>query len=351
MSDLRQKIKYLKDILAELPIKETISIMEVCGTHTMSIAEHGIRAMLPSGIELISGPGCPVCVTPATQIEQAIELAKRDDVIVATFGDMFKVPSRGDSLQNHPGVKIIYNPLDSLKLALENSDKEIVLLGVGFETTVPLMATVITQAAAKGISNFSLLSMHKTVPDALVAILKQEHSLTGLLLPGHVSAITGASYYDFLKEFNAPSVIAGFEPIEILEAIYLIADAAIKDKPMLANNYRSVVSKEGNQTAQRIVRDVFTPCNSEWRGIGEIPNSGLALNTKYEKFDAAKKHKLQNINVEDPKGCLCGNILLGKAKPFDCGHFAKGCSPANPIGPCMVSNEGTCAAYYKYDRN
>ncbi|MFH1223879.1 MAG: hydrogenase formation protein HypD [Pseudomonadota bacterium] len=326
-----------------------INIMEVCGTHTMSIARHGIRSMLPEGVNLISGPGCPVCVTSSSDINNALRLATMDDVIITTFGDMVKVPCNGDSLQNYKNVKMVYSPLDSFKVADENKGKNIVFIGVGFETTAPLIASIIKKAAADGVKNISVLCMHKTVPSALKVILEDKDSkIDGLLLPGHVSAVTGSRYFDFIKNYNVPSVIAGFEPQHVMRAISIINENI--NRGVVVNDYTGVVSEQGNTIAMAAMNEVFEDVDTDWRGIGVIKMSGLKIRERYSEFDAAKRFELKNENIKDAEGCLCGNILMGKNSPVDCKYYGKLCTPNNPIGPCMVSSEGTCAAYYKYVR-
>lgn len=349
MSEIKEKINYIKDKIFEISKKE-ISIMEVCGTHTMSLARYAVRSMLPENINIISGPGCPVCVTAAGDIQMALDLTKRDDFIVATFGDMLKVPSKGETLENCPNVRVIYSPMDALTLAEENPEKNIVFLGIGFETTTPLIASTILSAKEKNLKNFTVLSMHKTVPIAMQAILgDKDNKINGLILPGHVSAITGRSYFDFIREFNVSGVVSGFEALDVMEAIYLLTKYANENSCEVTNNYTRYVKEEGNKNAMNILYQVFEDSDSNWRGIGVIPKSGLSIRDEYKEFDAKKRFCLLDVEIEDAPGCICGAILMGKKKPFNCGHFGKGCTPANPVGPCMVSSEGTCAAYYKYN--
>ncbi|MBF0298556.1 MAG: hydrogenase formation protein HypD [Oligoflexia bacterium] len=344
----KDKIALIKRNLEKIS-KTSISIMEVCGTHTMSIAKFGIRSLLPPTINIISGPGCPVCVTSATDIKTAIDMAKMKDVIVATFGDMLKIPSQGDSLQNYSNVKIVYSPLDALTLAQKNKDKHIIFLGIGFETTTPLIAATILNAHKMSLTNFSVLSMHKLVPPALTAILKNpEHNLHAFILPGHVSVITGSRYFNFLKEFKINGVISGFDDLEIMESIYIMVHDFENGIFDIKNNYSNVVSEDGNQKAFKTIFDVFEIDDSEWRGIGIIPGSGLKIKGEFANFDAIKRFDYKKITIDEAPGCICGNILLGKAKPTECNFFEKHCTPSTPIGPCMVSSEGTCAAYFKY---
>ncbi|HLE11367.1 MAG: hydrogenase formation protein HypD [Bdellovibrionales bacterium RIFOXYD12_FULL_39_22] len=349
---MKEKIKVIKNLISTEIQKQNISninLMEVCGTHTMAIAKYAIKSMLPTNINIISGPGCPVCVTAATDIEMGIELASRSETIIATFGDMIKVPGRKKTLSEFGNVKIIYSPLDALALAQNTPNKEIVLLGIGFETTTPLIAATMLQAQKSALNNFSVLSMNKTVPAALEVILSSSDcKINGLLLPGHVSAVTGRNYFDFLSKFNAAGVISGFGPLEIMESIYLLVKMFSERKKEVINNHPQFVTEEGNQTAMKILFSVFEDADVDWRGIGIIPHSGLAIRKEFAQYDAKKKFKLHTTRIENPPHCLCGNILMGKARPNDCKLFGKACTPANPIGPCMVSSEGTCAAYYKY---
>lgn len=348
MTAERKKIQLIRDRL-NLPEGKTVTLMEVCGTHTMSIAANGIRSLIPRGLRLISGPGCPVCVTSQSDIESALILARRPDVLITTFGDMIRVPSRGDRLENYRNVHIVYSPMESLELAEENPQMEVLFIGVGFETTAPLIASTIIEAEKRGIENFSVLSLHKTVPDALELILGADDcQIDGLILPGHVSAVTGSSYFNFLKESGTAGVITGFEALNIMESLYLLSQMVVNGKPRILNNYTSVVTKEGNRSAMDLLARVFEPCEAYWRGIGSIPNSGLAIRSEYGRFDATKKIPFEAKEIPDPAGCLCGNILLGKTTPASCAHFGKNCTPSEPVGPCMVSSEGTCAAWYKY---
>ncbi|MCK5071955.1 MAG: hydrogenase formation protein HypD [Bacteriovoracaceae bacterium] len=348
MNDTVKKIRILKDKIKEISQKD-ISIMEVCGTHTMSVARFAIKSLLPDNINVISGPGCPVCVTSGTDIETALTMARDESKIVCTFGDMIKVPSQGDNLGNYKNVKIVYSPLDSLKIAKDNPDKEVVMLGIGFETTAPLIACAIKAAKQMALPNFSVISMHKTVPIAMGAILSDKDAkIDALILPGHVSAITGRKYFDFIKDYETSGVISGFEALDIMECIYLLVDLYNNEKLDVINNYSRIVSEHGNKLAMDTMYDVFETCDSGWRGIGTIPDSGLEIKDEYAAFNARKKFGINVSEVLDPPGCRCGEILMAKAKPSDCGLFGKNCTPANPVGPCMVSSEGTCAAFYKY---
>ncbi|MFC1559798.1 hydrogenase formation protein HypD [Candidatus Margulisiibacteriota bacterium] len=333
------------------------NLMEVCGTHTMAIFRFGIRKLLPEGVNMISGPGCPVCVTSQEDIDKVIEISKQKNVIMATFGDMMKVPGSKSSLSKEKtkgaDIRVVYSPLDSLDIAKENPKKSVVFVGVGFETTTPTIAGTIIQAKKKGIRNFSAFTSHKTVPITLEALLSLgEIKLDGFLCPGHVTAIIGSdAYKEVTEKFKIPSVVAGFEPVDILEGIYMLLRQKKNKEYKVENQYKRVVTKEGNTTAQRIVDELFEPADAAWRGIGVIPGTGLKLRKGYEKFDA---EKIFNIKVEKAKvneDCICGKVLRGVAKPTECRLFSKACTPDTAFGPCMVSSEGTCAAYYKYGRS
>ncbi len=339
-------------------IRETVSkpvrIMEVCGTHTMSIFRHGIRSLLPEEIELISGPGCPVCVTSGGDIDQIIDLASEPDVIIATFGDLVRVPgSKGKNLAEARAdgaqVEIVYSPTDALKIA-ESTGRQVVFPAIGFETTIPVIAATVLEAKQKQLDNFKLLVSHKIVPPALVALLGDpDLAVDGLLCPGHVSAIIGEeAYLPAAEQFHIPCVIAGFEPIDILSAILRLVSQVNEGRAEVENTYNRVVSSSGNPRARKVIDLVFETCDVSWRGLGTIPGSGLALREEFSDHDARKYFKLSQVSVPEPKGCRCGEILTGKVKPPECPLFNSRCTPTSPIGPCMVSSEGTCAAYSKY---
>ena len=329
--------------------KEQILLMEVCGTHTMSIARFGIRSLIEPDIKIISGPGCPVCVTSASDIYNAIQLAKLDKVIIASFGDMLKVPCNDDNLMNYKNVRIIYNTLDAVKLAIDNKDKEIVLLGVGFETTTPVIAAAIAKAHKLNISNFSVLCMNKLVPQALDLIIRSDtNKVDGFLLPGHVAAVTGKCYFDFISQLGSCGVISGFDANNILSSIKILVELCRSGSKEVINNYMAVVSDKGNIKAQSLVKEIFEVYDAEWRGIGKIKGSGLKISADYSKYDAKKKLGLKDVSIQDPSGCICGLVLMGVRPPKECPLYAIKCTPSNPVGPCMVSSEGTCAAYYKY---
>ena len=333
-----------------------VSIMEVCGTHTMSIFKYGIRELLPPEIRLISGPGCPVCVTPNYYINAAIELSNRQDVIIATFGDLMRVPGSKSSLLREKSkgkdIRVVYSPLDSLKIALENPGKKIIFLSIGFETTTPTEALSVLNAKEKGISNFSMLCANKTMPEALKALtIDTDVGVDGYLYPGHVSAIIGTKLYEELADkYGIPGVVTGFEPLDILHGIITLVSNINNQKIVVENQYSRVVTPEGNQHALDKMYQVFEPCDSVWRGIGNIPLSGLKIRDNYSEFDAWKLFEKLSLEEKEPSGCLCGEILKGKSIPTECKLFSKVCTPENPAGACMVSSEGTCAAYYKYGK-
>lgn len=336
-------------------VTKPFRVMEVCGTHTMSIFRSGLRTLLPDGIELISGPGCPVCVTSASHIDAILAMAEQENTRIALFGDLFRVPgSNGQTLANASSrsakVDIVYSPMDSLDLARKYPDDLIVFLGVGFETTTPGIAATILAAKNGDIDNFGVFSTHKVMPPPLLALLDDpELQIDGLLCPGHVSSIIGASAYQPLAEkYGLACVVGGFEPADILQALILLARQIGKGEARVENAYTRAVRWEGNSRAQQMVSTIFEPVDMEWRGLGMIPLSGLAIRKEYSHYDAEKRLNIQLIPATEPKGCHCGEILKGKELPSQCPLFGNRCTPGNPIGPCMVSSEGTCAAFYRY---
>lgn len=364
MEELRHK-KVIKGLLEKIAIKTgnldgPIVVMEVCGTHTMSVHRHGLKKRLEEvGIQMLSGPGCPVCITPNEVHEAAIGLVtENENFILTTFGDMTRVPTRMGSLQNtvpalDSRVKVVYSPAESLEIAEENPDKDIVFFGVGFETTIPGIAVTVKSAAKRRLQNFSILSAFWLVPPPLKAIVQAEDlKIQGFLYPGHVSAIIGAEAYRFIAEdFGIPGAIAGFEPGDILLALTAIIDQIQAGKAEVANKYTRVVTSEGNPTALAIMDDMLETWDSHWRGLGQIPESGLRLKAEYAEYDAEKKYDLNIIpGSGDLPGCRCGEVLQGKILPPQCSLFAEKCNPDSPYGPCMVSFEGACLAYYKYQR-
>jgi hydrogenase expression/formation protein HypD len=348
--ELAKRLVELIDRAADRPMK----IMEVCGTHTVAIARFGLREMMPANVTLLSGPGCPVCVTANRDIDLAIEIGRLPDVVLTTFGDMMKVPGSYSSLSREKAdghdIRIVYSPLDAVEMAEAEPDKQVVFLGVGFETTVPTIAVTIKTAAAKGLKNFSVLSVHKTVPGALEALVNDpEVAIDGFILPGHVSTIIGPEPYRFLaSKYHVPGVATGFEPIDVLQGIWMLVKQIHDGRAEIEIAYGRGVNPAGNPTAQKLIAEVFEPEDADWRGIGVIPGTGLGIREEYAAFDAAKRF---DVHPPEPKaipGCQCGDVLRGVVLPFQCRLFGKGCTPEHPIGPCMVSSEGSCAAYYRY---
>lgn len=336
-------------------LPDGIRIMEVCGSHTMSIAKYAIRDTLPSNIKLISGPGCPVCVTGAEYIDQAVELAK-DGKIIATFGDMINVPGSETTLakcrSEGAKIEVCYSPSMALEIARKNPDKEVVFLGIGFETTAPTVISIVDSAIKESIGNLSALTAFKLVPPALEALVSDpELKVDAFLCPAHVSAIIGALAYEpLVKKHKIPCVIAGFEPLDILFGLLGILEQRISGKAFVDNQYSRVVKKEGNKKAQELINKFLKISDAGWRGIGKIPKSGMKLKTQYSSYDAVKRFGIKTKPAKPVKGCKCGDVLKGKILPPECPLFGDACTPMNPIGPCMVSSEGSCAAYYKYSR-
>ncbi|MCJ7509125.1 MAG: hydrogenase formation protein HypD [candidate division Zixibacteria bacterium] len=349
--NLAERIKHTAN-----QIKKEVTLMEVCGTHTVAIFKCGIKSILPRNIRLVSGPGCPVCVTPNEYLDRAIALSQLEDTILTTFGDMMKVPGSSSSLEKEKAkgadVRIVYSTLDALKIAEKNPDKKVVFLGVGFETTTPTIAFAIKQAKKKQINNFFVLSGHKLIPPAM-RFLAQSKDLRvdGFICPGHVSTIIGTKPYEFLaKEFDIPCVIAGFEPLDLFQSLYILLNRIKNRDAKIDNQYFRAVKEDGNPTALNLIDTIFEKEDSFWRGIGIMPESGLRIKDEYEEFDAFKKIDVKVEKSQEPKGCLCGLVIQGKKTPLDCTLFAKKCTPASPIGPCMVSSEGSCQAYFRYEQ-
>lgn len=333
---------------------KTIRLMEICGTHTVAIFRSGLRQLLPASIQLISGPGCPVCVTANEDIDRAIWLSQQQGMIITTFGDLIRVPGSSSSLHNERSkgadVRIVYATLDAVQMARENPERQVVFLGIGFETTAPTVAAAVKQAAAEGLKNFSVLSAHKLLPPAMRALLdSSDLSLDGFLCPGHVSTVIGASAYrEVVEKYRIPCVVTGFEPLDLLQGITLLVDQVEKGRAEVMNPYSRVVKWEGNVAALRLMDEIFEPADAVWRGLGPIPLSGLKVRQAWEAFDAEKRFSMPVIKVKEHPGCRCGEVLRGVLTPPECGLFRKVCNPQNPMGPCMVSGEGTCGAYYRY---
>lgn len=337
-------------------LRGPLRFMEVCGTHTMAIFQSGLKSILPEGITHLSGPGCPVCVTHDSEVAAFLQMAEQDRVIIATFGDLVRVPGpNGFSLKEAKAagarVSVLYSPFDALELARSNPGDLVVFLGVGFETTAPGVAATVQAAQAAGLDNFTVFCCHKLVPPVLRALLTDADAprLDAFLLPGHVSAVLGVRPYEFLvREFRMPSVIGGFEPADIIESLICMADMLNSPPPVLVNQYSRVVAADGNPRARQIMEQIFEPCDGFFRGLGSIPMAGLRFRDSYSEFDALRRLGLSLPPSRPIPGCRCGDILRGKMPPDQCPLFGKACTPAKPVGPCMVSSEGSCAAYYKY---
>jgi hydrogenase expression/formation protein HypD len=334
--------------------KTPVRFMEFCGGHTVTIFRYGIRQVLPKTIEMVSGPGCPICVTATADLDKAIALAKIPDVIITTFGDMLKVPGSHSSLQKAKAesadVRMVYSTMDALEIAEKNPTKSVVFLGIGFETTAPTIAASILQSAERGIKNYYVLSLHKVCPPVIQTILDSgEVKLHGLICPGHVSAVIGSHPWEFIaRDYGIPCVVSGFEPLDILQCVDMLVAQIEKGESKVEIAYRRGVRPEGNQEALKLMEQVFEPCPAQWRGIGGVPNSGLKLRKEYQHFDAELAFEIDPGPTYEPKGCICGDILRGVKAPLDCRLFGKVCTPEHPVGPCMVSSEGTCSAYYLY---
>lgn len=330
-----------------------IQLMEVCGTHTVSIFRYGIRGILPEHIRLISGPGCPVCVTPNGDIDLAIALSRQKDTIIVTFGDMMRVPGSTSSLQKEKAegrdIRIIYSSLEALKIAKEHPGKRVVFLAIGFETTSPTIAVAILRAKEEKLHNLFFLNSQKRVPPALIALLQSKQvKINGFILPGHVSTIIGTNPYQFIaKEFGQPAVVTGFEPLDILQGIWMLVKQIEENRAAIEIQYRRVVHEEGNPIALRKIDQVFEKDESRWRGLGLIPDSGYRFKESYKEMDVRSLDVEVEPLKEHPE-CLCGEVLQGIKNPLECRLFKKVCHPENPIGPCMVSIEGTCHTYFKY---
>ncbi len=346
---LVEKIKSLAN-----QIGRHIKLMEVCGTHTVAIFRHGIRHIIPEGISLLSGPGCPVCVTPIKDVDTAIAISRRDNITLFTFGDMMRVPGSKQSLYHAraegANIRVVYSPMDALKLATENKDRKVVFFATGFETTSPSVAGTLLEAERIGIDNFYIYSAHKVVPPALNALLDSDDlRVDGFILPGHVSTIIGSRPYRFIaSDYRIPSVITGFEAGDILQGIMMLLEQIASGKSGVEIQYKRAVKEEGNQKAMSFINKYFEPCDANWRGIGTIPRSGLRLKDKYSRWDVNNMFHIDIPNTEELRSCICGQVLRGVKIPTDCLLFGKTCTPEHPVGACMVSTEGSCAAYYKY---
>ena len=333
------------------------TLMEVCGGQTHAIVKYGIDELLPDKVELVHGPGCPVCVTPLELIDKAIMIASGKNVIFCSFGDMLRVPgSEKDLLMvkaNGGDVRIVYSPLDALKIAQDNPTKEVVFFAVGFETTAPANAMAVHQAKQLGVKNFSILVSHVLVPPAIEAVLSSPNCrVQGFLAAGHVCAVVGyTEYFPLAEKYKVPIVVTGFEPLDILQGIYMAVKQLEEGRHEVENQYARAVRKEGNRPAQELVQNVFRVVHRKWRGIGEIPQSGLGLTVEYSEFDAETRFAVAGYTAEEPEECISGLVLQGIKKPSECPAFGTRCTPEHPFGATMVSNEGACAAYYRYRRH
>lgn len=347
-------VNLLINKIASVTTKD-IALMEVCGGHTWAIQKFGIPSLLPKNIRLLSGPGCPVCVTSKKFIDQAVAYSRLKDSIITTYGDLIRVPGSTSSLNIEKSrgadIRIVYSILDALKIAIENPTKKIIFLGIGFETTAPSSAAGIVNAANENLSNFFLFSSHKIMPPAMAALIDEGVTINGYIAPGHVSVITGSHIYeDIPVKYGVGCVISGFEPVDILQSIYMLVKQIHDNNFSVEIQYKRVVKPEGNIKAQEIMKEVFTLRDDWWRGLGILKNSGLAINVKYGNFDAERMIPVIVEETKEEKGCICGEILKGLKKPNDCRLFGKVCTTSNPVGACMVSHEGACNAYFRFNK-
>ncbi|MEE8204562.1 MAG: hydrogenase formation protein HypD [Dehalococcoidales bacterium] len=335
--------------------KKPVRLMEFCGGHTVAIFKYGIRQLLPPNIEMLSGPGCPVCVTATRDLDKIIALSQLPGVIITSFGDLLRVPSSHSSLQQARAeggdIRVVYSTLDALEIARQNPSRPVVFVGIGFETTAPTIAASVLQAKREGLKNYYVISLHKVTPPVTKAILDAgETNLSGIVCPGHVSTIIGANAWQFIpRDYGIACAVSGFEPLDILYCISMLVEQIEAGQPKVAIAYPRAVRPEGNLKALKIMDEVFNLSTANWRGIGDIPGSGLSLKPEFEAFDAEKNFDIRiTEEAHEPKGCICGEVLRGVKTPLDCKLFTKTCTPEQPVGPCMVSSEGTCAAYYHY---
>jgi hydrogenase expression/formation protein HypD len=360
---MKHQDEYRDGEIARLLIKrlhrlsaKPVRFMEICGTHTVAIFRHGLKSVLPPTIELVSGPGCPVCVTATEEVDRGIRLARIPEVRVVTFGDLLRVPGSESSLQRELAagarISVVYSPMDALRLAVEHPSEEIVLLGIGFETTAPTVAATVLAAARAGLTNVSLVSAHKCLPPAMETLLSSgDLHIHGLICPGHVTTIIGVSAYETISaRYQTPCVVTGFEPVDILQGILMLTEMIEQNRVGVAIQYKRGASADGNPKARAIMDQVFKKVDAPWRGLGMISLSGLGLRDDYRRFDARLRFDLNVPVVGEPNGCRCGDVLRGVISPPHCPLFAKTCCPDHPVGPCMVSTEGSCAAHYHYAR-
>ncbi len=352
-ADSKLATQLLRRICEIAPACGEVNIMEVCGTHTMEIARIGLRAMLPSTIRLLSGPGCPVCVTPAEVMDAAAECTLEHGATVLSFGDMIRVPGSKESLQQVKArggnVEVVSSPLQAVERAAREAEQTFVFVAVGFETTIPAVALAVKKAAAEQLENLTFLVSHRLVPPALELLVNDpDLNLHGLIAPGHVSAVLGEDVYSVLKEVGIPAVIAGFEPLDLLGGLLVLLEMLAGGVCEVKNMYPRIVRPEGNPQAVALIEEVFEPIEAHWRGIGTLPKSGLALRETFAAFDAIKRYDLSMESSDAGAGCLCGEVLRGHILPNECPLFGRVCTPEQPVGACMVSGEGSCAAYFKY---
>ncbi|MCX6286668.1 MAG: hydrogenase formation protein HypD [Bacteroidetes bacterium] len=364
VTTLNQAMKYIdeyrkKDLILGISdeirkiSKKEISLMEVCGGHTMAIHRFGLNSLLPPNIHLLSGPGCPVCVSGQHFIDTSIAYSKLPGLIITTYGDLIRVPGSASSLEKEKAkgqdIRIVYSVLESLEIAGKNPEKKVVFLGIGFETTAPLTAAAIVEAKKREILNFSVLSAHKVMPPVMKALVMEGVKINGFIAPGHVTAITGTGIYrDLPEKFGLGVVVSGFEPLDMMQSVLMLVNQIEAGKPKIEIQYLRVVQKKGNPIARTLMNKVFELKDDNWRGLGLIPLSGLKIRPGFSAFDAEKLFPLEVPAAPEPKGCICGMILRGLKTPPDCRLFEKKCTPADPVGACMVSGEGTCSTYYKY---
>ena len=350
----KKLVKGITELAAKL--ERPVKIMEVCGGHTHTIFRFGLEALMPDNIDLVHGPGCPVCVLPVGRVDDAIAIAEHENVVFATYGDAMRVPGSKKSLLGAKAegcdVRTVYSPVDALAIAQAEPDKNVVFFGLGFETTVPSTALTLMQAKELGVENFSVFSNHITIIPTLEALLEGGERIDGFVGPGHVSMVIGTDVYDFVaKDYGRPFVISGFEPLDVLQSIHMVLEMLVANEPRVINQYTRIVRDGGNKQALSAMETVFEARPFfEWRGLGTIEHSGLQLTKDYEVFDAEKRFSIPALRVEDPKACQCGDVLKGALKPWECKVFGTACTPETPIGSCMVSSEGACAAYYNYGR-
>jgi hydrogenase expression/formation protein HypD len=346
----------IRTVIGDRPV----TFMEVCGGHTASILRFGLPDLLPDNVRLLSGPGCPVCVTPGRTIEEAVECARRDNTLVATYGDLLRVPGVQRSLESArsegAGVAIVYGAMDAVEIARKEPGQDVVLVGIGFETTAPTTASALLRARELGLRNFYLLSAHKTMPEAMGWLVTAgEVRIDGFICPGHVSSITGTAMYEPLAhDLGKPCVVSGFEPADLMETVLLLCRQVVEDRSDVEIAYRRAVKPDGNRKAREIMNEVYELCESEWRGLGTIPDSGLGLREEFVEYDPVRSwgiELLPDLLAGEPKGCICGEILRGVSVPADCQLFGKACTPESPVGACMVSDEGTCHSWHLYGRS